>query len=102
MEFAKYLIDFTVYAVLGLGISWYFFYFRRLDLFGGFIGAAVVALIGAILGAFLLQNILQKVIEFLQRGFFISNVNVIAALLGGILSIFLLSKINDGKRRQDY
>lgn len=102
MEFAKYLIDFLIYIALGAIISWYFFYFRRLDLFGGFIGAAVVALIGAILGAFLLQGLLKTIIEWLQNGLHISNVNIIAALLGGVVSVMLLSKINNGRQRKDY
>ncbi len=101
-DIAKYLIDFLVYLGLGAGISWFFFYFRRLDLFGGFMGAAVIALIGAILGAFLLQKPLNLVIDALQAGLGISNVNIIAALFGGVTSVMLLSKINNGRKRKDY
>lgn len=102
MEFAKYLIDFLVYIALGAAVSWFFFYLRRLDLFGGFLGGAVVALIGAILGAFLLQKPLNFVIDALQNGLHISNVNIIAALLGGVVSVMLLSKINNGRKRKEY
>lgn len=102
MEFAKYLIDFLVYLALASAISWFFFFFKRLDLFGGFVGGAVVALIGAILGAFLLQGILSETIKFLQNGLNISNVNIIAAALGGTVSVMLLSKINNGRQRKDY
>lgn len=102
MEFTKYIIDFIVYIALGAMISWFFFYLRRLDLFGGFLGAAVVALIGAILGAFLLGGILNIVIDALQAGLHISNVNIIAALVGGIISVLLLSKINNGRKRKEY
>lgn len=102
MEFAKYVIDFLVYIALGAMISWFFFYLRRLDLFGGFLGGAVVALIGAILGAFLLQKPLNIVIDALQGGLGVSNVNVIAALVGGVVSVLLLSKINNGRKRKEY
>ena len=102
MEFAKYLIDFLVYLALAAAISWFFFFFKRLDLFGGFVGGAVVALIGSILGAFLLQGLLSDIIKFLQNGLNISNVNIIAAVLGGTVSVMLLSKINNGRKRKDY
>jgi len=101
MEF-KYIIDFLVYVALGTLISWFFYHLRRLDLFGGFLGAAVVALIGAILGAFLLQKPLNFIIDALQDGLHISNVNIIAALIGGAVSVILLSKINGGRKRKEY
>ena len=102
MEFAKYLIDFFVYIALGALVICFFYYLRRLYLFGGFLGGAVVALIGAILGAFLLQKPLNFVIDALQDGLHISNVNIIAALLGGVVSVMLLSKINNGRKRKEY
>jgi uncharacterized membrane protein YeaQ/YmgE (transglycosylase-associated protein family) len=102
MEFAKYIIDFLVYIALGAIISWFFFFLRRLDLLGGFLGGTVVALIGAILGAFLLQKPLSFVIDALQNGLGFSNVNVIAALIGGVVSVLLLSKINNGRKRKEY
>lgn len=101
MEF-KYLIDFLVYIALGAAISWFFFYLRRLDLFGGFLGGAVVALIGAILGGFLLRGPLKIVIDALQDGLYVSNVHLIAALTGGVVSVLLLSKINNGRKRKEY
>lgn len=101
MDFAKYLIDFFVYIILGAVISWFFFYLRRFDLFGGFLGGAVVALIGSILGAFLLQKPLNIIIDALQGGLG-SNVNIIAAVIGGVVSVMLLSRINQGRRRKEY
>ena len=101
-DIAKYFIDFLVYIGLGAAISWFFFYLRRLDLLGGFIGATVVALIGSILGAFLLRDILNVIIDALRGGLGISNVNIIAALIGGVTSVLLLSKINNGRKRKDY
>lgn len=102
MDFAKYLIDFLVYTALAAVISWFFYYLRRFDLFGGFIGGAIVALIGAILGAFLLQGILKALVDALQNGLYISNVNLLAAILGGSVAVMLLSRINNGRRRKDY
>jgi uncharacterized membrane protein YeaQ/YmgE (transglycosylase-associated protein family) len=101
MDFAKYLIDFMVYIALGAIISWFFYYLRRFDLFGGFLGGTVVALIGSILGAFLLQKPLNIMIDALQGGLG-SNVNIIAAVIGGVVSVLLLSKINNGRKRKDY
>ncbi|HRP68418.1 MAG TPA: hypothetical protein PLY93_02710 [Turneriella sp.] len=98
----QYVLDLLVYVVLGAVLSWFFYYLKRLDIFGGFLGGALVAVIGAILGAFLLQVPLKFLIDALQNGFYISNVNVIAALIGGVASLWLLSKINNGRKRKDY
>lgn len=102
MDFVRYLIDFIIYVLIAAALSWFFYYLRRFDLLGGFTGGAVVALLGAILGTFLLQKPLNWVIDALQSGFYISNVNVIAALLGGSVAVILLTRANHGKKRRDY
>jgi hypothetical protein len=69
---------------------------------GGFLGGSIVALIGAILGAFLLQKPLNIIIKALQEGLHFSNVNVIAALIGGVATVLALSRINGGRKRKEY
>jgi len=96
------IIDFLIYLAIGAAVSWFFFYFRRYDLFGGFWGAGVVGVIGAILAAFLLQKPLKYALDALQSGLYVSNVNIVAAVIGGVISIMLLSKINGGKKRKEY
>lgn len=93
------IIDIIIYLVLGAMLSWYFYYFKRKDLFGGFIGGAIVGLFGAILGNFL-SDYANFIIEKLQRGF--NNVNIITGLLGGFLALYLFNKINHDRIRKDF
>jgi len=97
-----YIVDSIVYLILGAGVSWFYFYFKRLDLIGGFIGGFIVALIGGILGTFILQKPLNVVIDFLQNGLKFSNVNLIAAIIGAVLAIWLFSQLNQGRIRKEY
>jgi len=98
-----YIVDSIIYLVLGAAVSWFYFYFKRLDLIGGFIGGFFVALIGAILGVFISQKPpVSTIIDFLQNGLKISNVNLITASIGAILAIWVLSKLNQGRIRKEY
>ncbi|MBV6494739.1 MAG: hypothetical protein LDLANPLL_02776 [Turneriella sp.] len=96
------LLDSLVYLALAAALSWLFFYLRRFDLLGGFLGGVLVALIGSILGAFLFSMPLKYAIDKLQNGFGVFNVNIIAAIIGGLSSLWLLTKINNERKRKDY
>lgn len=93
------VIDLSVYLLVGAVMAWLFYYSLRKALLGGFTGGLVVGVIGAILGAFLLSGIVSAVIKFLQDGLSFSTVNVIAALLGAYLSIYIFNKINHDRQR---
>ena len=95
------IIDILIYVAIGAALSWYFYSVKGRDLLGGFVGGLVVGLLGAILGGFVLHNPLNLVIEFLQRGFLIANVNVIAGVLGGFVAVYFFNKINNDRPRRD-
>lgn len=98
----KVIIDIVFYIVLGAALSWYFFYWRKRDLLGGYVGGLIVGLLGAILGGFVLKQIIDPAIEIMQKGFYITNVNVLDSLLGGFLALYIYNKINHDRSRSDY
>lgn len=95
------LIDILVYVAIGAVLSWYFYSFKGRELLGGFVGGLIVGLLGAILGGFVLHKPLNLIIGFLQKGFFIANVNVIAGVLGGFFAVYFFNKINNDRARSD-
>src|SRR5688572_3805988 len=98
----KVLLDIIIYILLSALLSWIFYYWKRKDLLGGFVGGVIVGLLGSILGAFLLSWGVQWLLDILQQGFYISNVNVVASLLGGYLALYIFNKINHDKIRKDF
>ncbi|MDH5718190.1 MAG: hypothetical protein OEZ22_11225 [Spirochaetia bacterium] len=95
------LLDIFVYVVIAGFLSWLYYYWRKKDLLGGFIGGIVVGLAGSILGALLFHKPLEVVIDFLQKGIG-SNVDILAAFIGGYTALFIFNKINHDRTRQDY
>lgn len=93
------VIDLLMYLLVGGLLAWLFYYYMRRELLGGFTGGLIVGVLGAILGAFLLNKIISAIIYHLQNGLLVSNVNIIAALLGSYVSVYIFNKINHDKRR---
>lgn len=93
------LIDSIVYLLIGGLTAWLFFYLMRKDLLGGFTGGFIVGVIGAILGAFLLTDVISVLVEYLEEGLKVSNVNIIAAFLGAYGGVYVFNKINHDKQR---
>ncbi|MDH5719680.1 MAG: hypothetical protein OEZ13_03570 [Spirochaetia bacterium] len=100
-EILSIIIDVGVYLILGGILSWLFYSWKRKDLLGGFIGGLVVGIFGSILGALLLHRPLKYSIDFLQKGLG-SNVDILAAIFGGYIALYIFNKINHDKQRQDY
>ncbi len=96
-----------VLFVIGIsgGLSWYYYYYKRKDLLGGFWGALVVALLGSLIILSLLQDFIRSVVLWLVSPKFgiyqISNVNLLAVLLGGLLALYIMNRINHNKERRD-
>jgi len=100
-EILSILLDVTVYLILGGILSWFFYSWKKRDLLGGYIGGLVVGIFGSILGALLLHTPLKYTVDFLQKGIG-SNVDILAAICGGYLALYIFNKINHDKPRQDY
>ncbi|WP_001052859.1 hypothetical protein [Leptospira interrogans] len=96
-----------VLFVVGIsgGLSWYYYYYKRKDLLGGFWGALIVALLGSLIILSLLQDFIRSVVLWLVSPKFgiyqISNVNLLAVLLGGLLALYIMNRINHNKERRD-
>lgn len=98
----KVIIDIILYVLLGAGLSWYYFSWRKRDLLGGFAGGLVVGALGSILGAFVFQTPMKWIIDALQNGLYLGNVNIIAAFAGGFLAMYIFNRINHDRVRKDY
>jgi uncharacterized membrane protein YeaQ/YmgE (transglycosylase-associated protein family) len=92
-----------IFLALGALAAFIFYYMRRRDLFGGYIGGVVVGFIGAIIGGYLLDylfyNISVMMLEFLSRGI---GVNVIAGLIGAYAALYIMNKLNHDRERKKY
>ena len=95
----RVIADIVIYLAVAAGLGWFFFYWLRKDLLGRFLGAFLVGLLGCILGSFLLNNILKKTVDLLQRGLYISNVNILASIIGGYALLYLYNFLNHDKER---
>lgn len=102
MDVLKFIVATLVYILIAAFLSWVFYSWKRRDLLGGFLGGMVVSFFGAILGGFVVSDTVNFIIDFLQRGFYVANVNVIAGLLGGYAAIYIFNKINHDRPRRDY
>ena len=95
----RVIADIVIYLAIAVTLGWLFFYLLRKDLPGRFLGSFLVGLLGCILGSFLLNDILKKVVDLLQRGFYISNVNILASMIGGYTLLYLYNFFNQDKER---
>lgn len=98
----KIIIATLVYVLIASVLSWFFYSWKRRDLLGGFVGGLLVSFFGSILGGFVVSDLVNILIDFLQKGFYVANVNVIAGLLGGYATIYIFNKINHDRSRRDY
>ncbi len=96
----RIITDIFIYLLLGFGLAWLFYYQRKKDIIGGYFGAMLIALTGCILGAFIFSNILKKIIDLLQEGFYLSNVNIIASVIGGYLFLYIFNRLNGDRGRK--
>ncbi len=95
------VIDIIVYVAIGGLLSWFFYFLRKKDLLGGFIGGLIVGFLGAVLGGLALSLAVEWLIAILQKGAG-SNVNIIASLIGGYVALYIFNKINHDRTRKDF
>ncbi|EPG73956.1 hypothetical protein LEP1GSC050_2667 [Leptospira broomii serovar Hurstbridge str. 5399] len=87
------------------GLAWYFYFYKRKDLLGGFWVAFLVALLGSLIILSIFQDIIRDIVFWLispKVGIYqLSNVNLIAVLIGGYLALYIMNRINHNKERRD-
>lgn len=101
-ELMSGLIPFAILLVTSAIVSGIFYFIKRRDLFGGFIGGIVIAICGALLGIFIGEFLLDYIIialKFLVSEF---NINIIAAFLGAYIAVSIMNKLNHNKKRDKY
>ncbi|MBN1501458.1 MAG: hypothetical protein JW982_14955 [Spirochaetes bacterium] len=101
--FFKKMVPLISLVFLGAFMSWIYYYLKKRDLFGGFIGGMVVGVIGAIVGAFLIDKVYTDYIAgFLNFLNNLAGINIMAGLLGAFLAVFIMNKLNHDKERKKY
>lgn len=106
MPSSSIFVDFLGYVLIGSLAAWFFYHYRRRDLLGGFWGGLVIGIVGAILIAWvagLFNQWFRRFIDWLMSpefGSFRISVNMIAALIGAFLFVYILNLINHNKERR--
>jgi uncharacterized membrane protein YeaQ/YmgE (transglycosylase-associated protein family) len=98
----RVIIDILAYIVLGGALSWFFYHFRKKDLLGGFTGGMVVGILGSVLGVLFVSQPVKWSINFLQNGLKITNVDILAGIIGGYGALYVYNKINHDRTRKEY
>jgi uncharacterized membrane protein YeaQ/YmgE (transglycosylase-associated protein family) len=102
-SFLMKIIAIIIYLGLGAFVSWVFYYLKRRDLFGGFIGGLVVGVIGALIGGFILDRLLLDIAIRILRFLAIdAGVNILTGLLGAYIAVYIMNRLNHDKERKKY
>ena len=105
LEFYQFLLDMGLYLLISALFTCYFYYYKRKDLVGGFIGGFFVSLIGAIIITMFasFRDWFSKVVVWLLSphlfGEFYFRVNLLTAAIGAFLFLFILNHINHDRDR---
>jgi len=103
LELGFNLLPFAVILLTGGVVSAIFFYFKKRDLFGGFIGGMVIGILGAVLGAYVLDRLLlditRKVLNFLV---YETKIDIIAAFIGAWIAVYIMNRVNHDKKREKF
>ena len=103
LSFLKIVKVLAITVLIGAIIAAFFYHVKRRDLFGGFIGAFVVAFIGTLIGCFIIDmlfyDIAVKVLEFLTKT---AGVNIVAGIIGAYVALVIMNKLNKDKERTKY
>jgi hypothetical protein len=98
------LIDMFFVVMLSVGVAWYFYFYQKQNIIGGFIGATVIAGLGSILVFTLFQKIIRDIIMWLMSpkigSIQLSNMNLIVVGMGAFLALYLVQKMQMRNRRE--
>ncbi len=102
-SFFMKILAIIIYLGLGAIVSWIYYYVKKRDLFGGFIGGLVVGVIGALIGGFILDRLLLdiaiRVLRFLAID---AGVNIITGLIGAYAAVYIMNRLNHDRERKKY
>ncbi|MEM7182248.1 MAG: hypothetical protein AAF518_15140 [Spirochaetota bacterium] len=99
-----FLMDIIFLVSIASLISWYFYYYLQKDIFGKFLGGAIIAAAGSVLFVIIQTPIRQIIMWFVSPKLGtmqLSRVNIIAAILGAYLSLYIFNRINRNRTRKD-
>ncbi len=103
LNFMMKLAAIAIYIGLGLIVSWIYYFLKRRDLFGGFIGGLVVGVIGALIGGFILDKLLLEIaINVLSFLAYDTGVNIIAGFIGAFIAVYIMNRLGHDKERKRY
>lgn len=97
---------FDIFFLAGAGAlaSWYFLFYRRREMFGGFLGSLLIAGTGGLLIFAVFQKFVRDIVMWMISPKFgseqISNLNLIAVIGGAFLSLYLVSRIQPRFRKK--
>ncbi len=98
---------FDIFFLAGAGAlaAWYFLFYRKRDMFGGFLGSLLIASTGGLLIFAVFQKIVRDIVMWMISPKFgseqISNLNLIAVIAGAFLSLYLVSRIQPRFRKTE-
>ncbi|MCB1160502.1 MAG: hypothetical protein H7A25_17570 [Leptospiraceae bacterium] len=99
-----FLIDIIFLVSISSIVSWYFFFYQKKEIFGGFLGGTIIASFGAVL-ILLTQSPIRDFVMWLMSPKIgttqLSRVNIIVATLGAFLALFILEKIGKARSKRE-
>jgi len=106
IDILEIFLDFLIYILAGISASMFYYYKKRRDLLFGFWGGVVIGTIGAIMISMIaaLDGWFIEFVTWLMKPKFgndlIFRVNLIAAVIGSFVFVYILNRINHDKERR--
>ena len=103
LGFLMKLLAIAIYLAIGAFVSWIYYFLKRRDLFGGYIGGFAVGIVGALIGGFILDKLfLDIAIKILSFLVYDTGVNIIAGLIGAYIAVYIMNRLGHNKERKKY
>lgn len=106
MESFEILLDLIIYILAGMVASWYYFSRKRRELLGGFWGGTVIGTFGAVMISMItgIDGWFIELVTWLMKpklgNDLIFRVNLIAAVIGSFVFVYILNRINHDRERR--
>lgn len=106
MQILELFMDLFIYILAGMAASWFYFAKKRRELLGGFWGGTVIGTIGAVMISMLtaINGWFIELVTWLMKPKFgsdlIFRVNLIAAVAGSFIFVYILNRINHNRERR--